>query len=89
MWELVPGSTLGEDVGGNLMEPADGSTALELCLYLFVFSIGRRMELKNFTMSWQRPTEKKEITKARQKTKNFLELEYIIASGWRRARESA
>lgn len=35
MWELVPQSTLGEDVGGNLMEIADGSTALELSILFF------------------------------------------------------
>lgn len=51
MWELVPQSTLGEDVGGNLIEIADGSTALELLVDFFFFNIGRRMRPKSFTIS--------------------------------------
>lgn len=39
-----PPVTLGEDMGGNVMELADGSTALHF------FSLGKGMWLRSFTM---------------------------------------
>lgn len=42
MWELVPQSTLGEDVGGNLMEIGDCATALELCIIIIFLALAEK-----------------------------------------------
>lgn len=85
MWELVPQSTLGEDVGGNLMEIADGSTALQLSI-LFFLALAEECGPRVSQCHDRGPLKKRKLLKPDRKL-TFLELEYIVASGWRRAGE--
>lgn len=86
MWELVPQSTLGEDVGGNLIEIADGSTALELLVGCFFLTLAEECSPRVSQSHDRGPQKERKLLKPDRKL-TFLELEYIIARGWRTAAE--
>lgn len=83
MWELVPQSTLGEDVGGNLMEIGDCSTALELCIIIFL-ALAEECGSRVSQCHDRGPLKERKLLKPDRKL-TVLELKYIVASRWRRA----
>lgn len=71
-------------MGGNVMELADGPTAPQLCIFS---AWAKECGLGVSQCRDQEPQKEKKLLKPDRKL-TFLELEYILTSVLRRARES-